>query len=149
MMNRILNDSADTEALGAEIAGVATGGEVIYLVGELGAGKTTWVRGFLHALGHTGKVKSPTYTLIEAYDLSEQNIYHFDLYRINDPDELEGMGIRDYFDGRSICLVEWPECGRGVLPGADLVISLSYTETGREAEITAGSESGQAILNQI
>jgi tRNA threonylcarbamoyladenosine biosynthesis protein TsaE len=148
-MQVFLKDESETVALGAKIASAISGGEIIYLSGQLGAGKTTFVRGFLNELGHTGNVKSPTYTLVEPYTINDKNIYHFDLYRINDPEELEAMGIRDYCDGSSICLYEWPEQGEEVLPKADIVISLSHPESGREAKIESNSDKGEHILNQI
>ncbi len=144
-----LKDESETVALGAKIAGLLQGGEIIYLSGELGAGKTTFVRGLLNALGHSGKVKSPTYTLVEPYSVNDKSIYHFDLYRINDPEELEAMGIRDYCDGESICLFEWPEQGESVLPAADIVLSLSHSESGRDVKIEQKSSKGEAIISCI
>lgn len=144
-----LKDESETVALGAKIAAAIQGGEIIYLSGELGAGKTTFVRGFLNALGHSGNVKSPTYTLVEPYLINGRNIYHFDLYRINDPEELEAMGIRDYCDGESICLYEWPEQGEDVLPAADIILLLSHNDSGREVKIESKSAKGEHILNQF
>jgi len=136
-------------ALGAKVASVLQGGEVIYLSGELGTGKTTLVRGLLNALDHSGNVKSPTYTLIEPYSIHGLNIYHFDLYRVNAPEELEAMGIRDYCDGESICLFEWPEQGEDVLPPADIVFSLTHSDVGREAKIVANTPQGENILKHL
>ena len=144
-----LKNETKTVEFGAKIAAATKGGEIIYLKGDLGAGKTTFVRGFLNALGHSGNVKSPTYTLIEPYSINDKSIYHFDLYRINDPEELEAMGIRDYCDGESICLYEWPEQGKGVLPEADIIFSLSLADTGRTIAIETKSAKGEQILSQI
>lgn len=144
-----LKNEAETVNFGAKIATTIEGGEIIFLKGDLGAGKTTFVRGFLNALGHSGNVKSPTYTLIEPYSINGRNVYHFDLYRINDPEELEAMGIRDYCDGESICLYEWPEQGQGVLPEADIILSISHTESGREVKVDAKSAKGEQILSCI
>lgn len=142
-----LKDESETIALGAKIAASIQGGEIIYLSGELGAGKTTFVRGFLNALGHKGKVKSPTYTLVEPYFINGRNIYHFDLYRINDPEELEAMGIRDYCDGDSVCLYEWPEQGKDVVAAADIILSLSHHDSGRQVKIESKSAKGEHILD--
>jgi len=138
------------EALGGRVgAACGSGGALIYLQGELGTGKTTLVRGLLHRLGHRGPVKSPTFTLIEPYDLGTRHVYHFDLYRLNNPEELENLGLRDYFIPGALCLVEWPERGAGLLPPADLHIGLYYAETGRRASFEAHTARGKAILSAL
>ncbi len=172
--------------LGAQLAKVIIPGSIVYLEGDLGAGKTTLVRGFLRALGHTGAVKSPTFTVVEPYILdydkfcyyneleadlklkndkdslnelneipgvdgnpSEQKIYHFDLYRLEDPEELEFMGIRDYLDGRAIALIEWPGKGYGVLPKADFIIKITHQNQGRKVELLSYTERGAAMISKI
>lgn len=133
--HRDLADETATLALGAELAGRIKPGQNVWLVGDLGAGKTTLVRGLLRALGHQGAVKSPTYTLVEPYAFADVHIYHFDLYRIGDPEELELIGVRDYFVATAICLLEWPQRGLGVIPEADLIITLTVQGRGRHAEL--------------
>ena len=141
-----LKNETETAAIGAKVASCLKGSEVIYLKGELGTGKTTLVRGALHKLGFVGNVKSPTYTIVEPYSIDGHVVYHFDLYRLNDPAELESLGIRDYCDGQSICFFEWPEKGGNLLPNADINLLLSYTEEGRNVELKAISEIGKSIL---
>ena len=120
-----LPDAEATRAFGRRLAGLLESGLVVYLSGPLGAGKTSLCGAIIGALGHPGPVKSPTYTLVEPYLLSLGNVYHFDLYRLADPEELEWIGARDYFDGSSLCLIEWPERGKGALPRPDLELELS------------------------
>jgi tRNA threonylcarbamoyladenosine biosynthesis protein TsaE len=141
-----LSDSEAMEAFGSRLAACTSGGEAIYLYGDLGAGKTTLVRGFLRALGHMGAVKSPTYTLVEPYALGARRAYHFDLYRLGEPEELEYMGIRDYLDGEAVLLVEWPQRGAGVLPAADLEITIDYAEMGRNIGLKSHGERGSVLV---
>jgi tRNA threonylcarbamoyladenosine biosynthesis protein TsaE len=134
--------AATWHALSSQQAGV-----VLYLIGDLGAGKTTWVRGFLRAMYYDGIVKSPTYTLVEAYEIGENRVYHFDFYRINDPYELEEMGIRDYFEKGAFCLIEWPEKGAPYLPSPDLTLHIEgVTETARRLTLQAQSDRGKDVL---
>ena len=141
-----LKNETETTAIGAKVASYLKGGEVIYLKGELGTGKTTLVRGALNKLGFVGNVKSPTYTIVEPYSIDNHDVYHFDLYRLNGPEELESLGIRDYCDGQSICFFEWPEKGENLTPNADINLLLTYTKEGRNVELTAVTEIGKSIL---
>lgn len=129
------------EELATKLAGVG----VVYLQGNLGMGKTTLVRGFLRGHGYHGAVKSPTYTIVEPYEMSK-NIYHFDLYRLGDPEELEYIGIRDYFENGSTALIEWPDKGSGYLPEADVVINIDMVRGGRRVQISAMNEVGDKAL---
>lgn len=143
-----LPDADATEALGARLAQLTPPGFVT-LEGVLGAGKTTFVRGFLRALGHVGSVRSPTYTLVEPYRLGEVDIVHMDLYRLTDPAELEELGVRDYFGAGTWVFVEWPERGAGVLPKPDLRLKLAPEGHGRRAEAVAAGPLGRNWLQQL
>ncbi|QSX36647.1 tRNA (adenosine(37)-N6)-threonylcarbamoyltransferase complex ATPase subunit type 1 TsaE [Shewanella sedimentimangrovi] len=144
-----LASEEDTIALGRRLAAALKPPLVLYLSGELGAGKTTFSRGLIQSLGHQGAVKSPTYTLVEPYELPDVEVYHFDLYRLADPEELEFMGIRDYFTPNSLCIVEWPERGQGLLPAADIQLQLKYANSGRELILTSATAAGDALINSL
>lgn len=141
-----LPDEEATLAFAEQLARQLQPGAVLFLRGDLGVGKTSLCRGVLLGLGHQGNVKSPTYTLVEPYDLPGRQVYHFDLYRLGEPSELEFMGCRDYFDDESICLVEWPEQGVGVLPVPDIELEILVKGRGRTLFCRAHSERGRAII---
>ena len=147
--SELLHDEAATLAFGKRLALACQSAATFFLHGELGAGKTTLTRGFVQALGHVGRVKSPTYTLVEAYELPAWQVYHFDLYRLADPEELEFMGFRDYFGSDCLCLVEWPEKGEGWLQSPDLEITLKYVGEQREISIRGCGPKGEAILRSL
>ncbi|MCL4110206.1 UNVERIFIED_CONTAM: hypothetical protein GTU68_026726 [Idotea baltica] len=122
---------------------------LVFLEGDLGMGKTTLARGIIQSLGHRGAVKSPTYTIVEPYELSTVTLYHFDLYRLSDPEELEFMGVRDYFDGRSVCLIEWSQRGAGFLPPADLVITIESEREGRLLHFEPRTMQGEGLVQSM
>ncbi len=144
-----LENEQATVSLGGQLAKACQQSVVIFLHGELGAGKTTLSRGFVQGMGHTGRVKSPTYALVEPYQLGEWSVSHFDLYRLCDPEELEYMGIRDYFADNSLCLIEWPEKGKGMLPEPDLELWLAYQGEQRVVRIQGHTEVGKAIVRAV
>jgi tRNA threonylcarbamoyladenosine biosynthesis protein TsaE len=137
-----LPDEAATLRLGAALAPGVGPGRVLHLRGELGSGKTTLVRGLLRALGHPGRVKSPTYTLVEPYAISKLHLYHFDFYRFKDRADWLTSGFRDYFNADSACVVEWPERAAGLLAPPDLDLSLDFDGTGRLARLEARTPAG-------
>lgn len=149
MLKMHLADEAATRALGARLARAIEPGLFIYLHGDLGSGKTTLARGLLRGLGFQGRVKSPTYTLVELYTVSRLNLYHFDFYRFRDPKEWRDAGFSEYFGNTSVCLVEWPEKAGALLPAADLDIALGFAGDGRDLEIRAATESGKACLSRL
>ena len=144
-----LKNDSDTVALGKQIADACLQPLVIYLIGELGAGKTTLTRGVVTGFGHKGNVKSPTYTLVEPYELKNWQVNHFDLYRLGDPEELEFIGIRDYFHNTSVNLIEWPQKGEGILPEADMIVELSYHGTERIARLSGQTDAGELLLSSM
>ena len=145
-MRLFLPDEAATLALGRRLFELLKPGSVVFLHGNLGAGKTTLVRGLLRAAGHPGAVKSPTFTLVEEYALAALTIYHFDLYRLASPDELEWFGFRDYLRSDSLCLIEWPERGGDALPDPDLSVELALDLPGRMATIDTEPNRAPGLL---
>lgn len=145
-----LADEAATLAFGQQLATLFGCQGLITLQGNLGGGKTTLCRGIIQALGHKGKVKSPTYTLVEPYELDQhQHVMHYDLYRLSDPDELEFLGVRDFLDASTLTLIEWPERAGSLLPPADLALELEVQESGRLLHWTAHTARGRSIATQL
>ena len=145
-----LTDEDATLALGERLATYFASPQVIFLHGELGAGKTTLSRGFLRGAGHTGSVKSPTYALCEPYDLSDSRQFcHLDLYRLSNPEELEFLGIRDYIASGAMLFIEWPSKGQGWLPTPDLQVALVDSNNGRELKVTALTDDGEGVLTRM
>ena len=149
LIRRALRDPVATEVLGAGLAAHTEPGTLIFLQGPLGAGKTTLARGFLRRLGHTSSVKSPSFALVETYELAPLRVFHFDLYRMRVPAELESIGFRDYFDGNGICLIEWPERGGALLGQPDLRISLTAAAAGRNAELESYNPRGERLITKL
>ncbi|MCG5516572.1 MULTISPECIES: tRNA (adenosine(37)-N6)-threonylcarbamoyltransferase complex ATPase subunit type 1 TsaE [unclassified Ectothiorhodospira] len=148
-MIQALPDESATRAFGARLASTSPKRGLVFLEGDLGAGKTTLVRAFLRALGHHGPVKSPTYTLVEPYAIGGRRILHCDLYRLADPEELEYLGLREDLDDATLALVEWPSQGAGWLPVPDLVLSLTPQGDGRRLALTAGSDVGRRWMARL
>ena len=164
-----LNNEEDTIAFGKELAcaiaidrvpnkqatelsgnsGLEIMGAIIYLVGDLGAGKTTLTRGVMRGFGYEGAVKSPTYTIIEPYEFEKSKIYHFDLYRLSYAEEVEYLGAEEYFLSANLCLIEWPERGLGSIPPADLVIELTQSGIGRSVNCIEQSKKGSKIIKRL
>lgn len=144
-----LSDESATVALAHRLAPLLKSGMVIFLHGELGTGKTTLVRGVLNALGYAGRVKSPTYTLLEPYHAAGLDLRHFDLYRLSDEEEWEAAGFRDEFDGHNIFFIEWPEKALSLIPQADVEISFEILNQGRKVEIHANTEMGRQCLREL
>jgi len=139
-----LADELAMSDFGARIARITQGHGLIFLEGNLGMGKTTLSRGIIRGLGHVGSVKSPTFTLVEPYEIGDIRAFHFDLYRLVDPEELEFLGIRDYFEDDALCLIEWPDKGAGFLPKPDLTITISPQDSGRSLKILSQGSRGEA-----
>lgn len=148
-MSRYLASETDTLAFGGALARGLEPGLTVYLAGDLGSGKTTLARGVLRGLGYTGKVKSPTFTLVELYKVSRLYLYHFDFYRFEDPREFGATGFRDYFNRDSVCLVEWPEKAVPGLPAADVSVLLRVEGAGRQVAVFADTEGGRRCVAQL
>lgn len=148
-MTRYLADEVATHSLAEQAARALPVGAaplIVYLVGDLGAGKTSFARGLLRSLGERGPVRSPTYGLVADYELPGGRVVHLDLYRLQDPEELENLGLRDLLDGSRLWLVEWPDRGAGLLPAADVELGIQVEGEGRRLTATAHSESGRQWL---
>ncbi len=149
-MKLYLETESDTLKLGEHIAQHCPSKQfTIHLEGDLGAGKTTLTRGLLRKLGHKGHVKSPTYTLVEQYTFKDRSVFHFDLYRLTDPEELDYLGLDDYLSHNSLCIIEWASQGGDFLPKPDLIITLSYNNHSRNAELSALSPPAKLLCDMI
>jgi len=152
----VVHSEDETKSIAVKVAMVlkqqGLGGLTFYLNGDLGAGKTTFTRHLMQALGHNGSVKSPTYTLVEPYEIDKIKVFHFDLYRLSDAEELEFMGIRDYFNNDSMCLIEWAEKGWGMLAKADIELDIKIDNTqvdNRVFEFMASTDLGKRVLSEL
>jgi tRNA threonylcarbamoyladenosine biosynthesis protein TsaE len=148
-VSRVIENETLMLALGKRLAEACQNQAVIFLHGGLGAGKTTFARGFMRGVGFDGAVKSPTYTLVETYEVPPRKVFHFDFYRVRDADELEFIGIKDYLGQAALCLVEWPEMGAGLLPISDLSCYIEPCSVGRKVKFEAHSERGRQILTRF
>ena len=148
-MSLFVPDAGAMGALGIQLSDPASWRGVVWLQGDLGAGKTTLVRSLLRGLGYAGRVKSPTYTLLEPYELDDRMVYHLDLYRLAAPDELEWLGIRDLLTDNDLLLVEWPERGQGMLPEPDLDLVIDYAGEGRRLSARVTTERGARMLASL
>jgi len=144
-----VNNERGMLVLGRHLAELLQGSGAVFISGGLGAGKTTLCRGLLHAMGHIGAVKSPTFTLVEPYEIQGAEVSHFDLYRLGDPGELDYIGIEEYFSGEGLCLVEWPEKAEGNLPKHDLEITIDVSGEKRNISIQAMSMDGETICESL
>lgn len=144
----IQNEEA-MQSFGSRMSKYIEPGTVIFLCGDLGAGKTTFTRGFLRGLGYEGHVKSPTYTIVESYELNKTTVFHFDFYRVKDPLELEYIGIEEYFTPQSICIIEWPEIVLAMLPRCDLIINIKIEENSRHLHIEAETNVGKQLIGHL
>jgi tRNA threonylcarbamoyladenosine biosynthesis protein TsaE len=142
-------DELAMEQFGSALLTAVENQGVVYLLGDLGMGKTTLSRGVIRAAGHQGNVKSPTYTLVEPYETPSGLIYHFDLYRLVDPEELEYLGIRDYFTEDTLCLIEWPDKGEGLIPRADIEVSIQLEGSGRQLTWKANTIKGGLAADML
>lgn len=148
-MEWMLNSEEETLTFGQQLAQASQCHGLFFLEGDLGAGKTTLSRGILRGFGHEGKVPSPTWTLVEPYELDCGWVYHFDLYRLGEPEELDLLGVREYFGPRSLCLVEWPDKGKGCLPDADLCIRIAWQPEGRNITLIPHSQHGHTVCDRL
>lgn len=148
-LEKIINNETEMLAFGKVLSQSITFPMIIYFVGNLGAGKTTLIRGVIQGLGYQGRVKSPTYTLVEPYTLLDKEIFHFDLYRIKDPEELDLIGIEDYFNTNAVCLIEWPEMASEKLPKPDITCYIETINVGRKIRLETNSEKGKATINKL
>lgn len=144
-----LPDEATTCRLGEALAKAISTGLIIYLEGDLGAGKTTLVRALLRALGHQGAVKSPTYSLVEVYNISSLYFFHFDFYRFQSPEEFIDAGLDEYFRSDAVCLVEWPDKAIGFMPSADLRLAITHVGEARHVSLQSLSEHGATCLQKL
>lgn len=149
MLSIKLKNTVATEKFGKQLSTTLSSPCLVLLKGELGAGKTTLVRGFLRGLGVVESIKSPTFTLVESYPVTQGTVYHFDLYRIVDPKELEVIGFREYFDQKSLVFIEWPEQGAEYIPAPDLEIALKVIPEGREMLLTSFTEKGHGVIKGL